>query len=154
MSKFVFIKNIENFVDTRFARKLKATQKRCNSSRRGGSQDKPSTTDAEEKHLCLFPYHIPLNFKLFVSFNWKNPHFHIVRFFFGYTLGIWIWFHIVVLLGLGCCWVYCVWKIRKCKNSKENKRKWGFFKKFIFFFFFPLINLFRIFLADMDFFYH
>ena len=31
-------------------------------------------------------------------------------------------------LILWCCWVlggagYCVWKIRKCKNSKEDKRK-------------------------------
>ena len=30
------------------------------------------------------------------------------------------------------CWAfggagYCVWKIRKCNNSKENKRKWDFF---------------------------
>ena len=75
----------QKLVDTHFARKLKATQKRCNSSRRGGSQDKPWTTDAEEKHLCLFTYHIPLNFKLFVSFNWKNPHFHIVGFFWLYT---------------------------------------------------------------------
>ena len=65
------------------------------------------------------------------------------------VLGIGIWFHIVVLLGVVG---YCVWKIRKCKNSKENKRKWGFFKKKKFFIFFLLINLFKIFLSDMDFF--
>ena len=101
MSKFVFIKNIGNSLILALLENWKPPKKRCNSSRRGGSQDKPWTTVAKEKHLCLFPYHILLNFKLFVSFNWKNPHFHIVGFFW-HSLGIRIWFYIVVLLGIFC----------------------------------------------------
>ena len=37
---------------------------------------------------------------------------------------------------------YCVWKIRKCKNSKENKESEDLKKKIIFFIFFLLINFF------------
>ena len=128
MSKFVFIKNIRNFVDTRFAfaRKLKATQKRCNSSRSGAIRINHGQLMQKRSIYVSF----------LIIFHWtSNCLFpsteRILTFvlwdFFGYTLGIGIWFHIVVLLAVGCCWVYCVWKIRKCKNSKENKRKWGFF---------------------------
>ena len=75
------------------------------------------------------------------------------------VLSIGIFFAKHLVLGFDfiswCYWVlgvisYCVWKIRKCKNSKKIKESEDFFfsKKLLFFL---LINLFRNFVSHMDF---
>ena len=101
MSKFVFIKNIGNSLILALLENWKPPKKRCNSSRRGAVRINHGQLLQKRSIYvsfliifywtsnCLFPS----TERILTFILWD---------FFGYTLGIRIWFHIVVLLGIFC----------------------------------------------------
>ena len=119
MSKFVFIKNIENSLILALLENWKPPKKRCNSSRRGAIGINHGQLMQKRSIYVSF----------LIIFHWtSNCLFPSTERILTFIL--WDFFGIHSVLGfdfiLWCCWVYSVWKIRKCKNSKE-KKKWGFF---------------------------